>query len=261
MARRSIAGSRALVTGSSSGIGRAIARELARQGADVFLVARREERLRELADELRGLGAGCEFLAGDITEPATRQAAIEGTLQRLGGLDILVNNAGVGAMGPFASADPQRLRRIFEVNLFAPIEMIRAALPALRAGRRPIIVNVGSILSHVGLPNISEYSASKFAIRGFSEVLRAELHGEGIDVLVVSPATVDTEMWDSLLEVKGDTSWRAGRGDTPETIARKTVRAIARGRRELLPGLVPKAVRWLNRLCPTLLAWALERRH
>jgi short-subunit dehydrogenase len=134
-------------------------------------------------------------------------------------------------------------------------------MPLLRSGRRPIIVNVGSILSHVGLPNISEYSASKFAIRGFSEVLRAELHGEGIDVLVVSPATVDTEMWDSLLEVKGDTSWRAGRGDTPETIARKTVRAIARGRRELLPGLVPKAVRWLNRLCPTLLAWALERRH
>ena len=187
--------------------------------------------------------------------------AVDAAVEQLGGLDILVNNAGVGAMGPFASADPGRLRQIFEVNLFAPVELIRTALPALRQGRRPIIVNVGSILSHVGLPNISEYSASKFAIRGFSEVLRAELHPEGIDVLVVSPATVASEMWDSLLEVKGDTSWRAGRGDTPETIARKTVRAIARGRRELLPGFVPKAVSLLNRLCPTLLAWVLARRH
>ncbi len=176
MARREIGGSRALVTGSSAGIGRAIARELAKQGADLFLVARREERLRELADELRGLGRRCEFLAGDITEASTRQAAIDAAVERLGGLDILVNNAGVGAMGPFASADPQRLRRIFDVNLFAPIEMIRTALPALRQGRRPIIVNVGSILSHVGMPHASEYSASKFAIRGFSEVLRAELH-------------------------------------------------------------------------------------
>jgi short-subunit dehydrogenase len=250
-----------LVTGSSAGIGRAIAVELAKQGADVFLVARREERLRGLADALRGLGRRCEFVAGDITEAGTRQAAIAGIVERFGGLDILVNNAGVGAMGPFASADPQRLRRIFEVNLFAPIEMIRAALPALREGRRPIIVNVGSILSHVGLPNISEYSASKFALRGFSEVLRAELHRERIDVLVVSPATVASEMWDSMLEVKGGTSWRARRGDLPETIARKTVRAIARGRRELLPGFVPKAVRCLNRLFPTVLAWALERRH
>src|SRR2546422_9776121 len=97
MARRTIAGSRALVTGASSGIGRAIARELARQGADVFLVARREERLRELADELRGGGRRCAFLAGDITEPATRPAAVEGNQRELGGPDIPVNDAGAGA--------------------------------------------------------------------------------------------------------------------------------------------------------------------
>jgi short-subunit dehydrogenase len=261
MARRKIAGSRALVTGASAGIGRAIARELAQQGADLFLVARREERLAELAEELRGLGRRCEYLAGDITDPAARQAALDAAVRQLGGLDILVNNAGVGAMGPFTDADPARLRRIFEVNVFAPVELIRAALPVLQAGRQPIIVNVGSILSHVGLPNVSEYSASKFAIRGFSEVLRAELHPRGIHVLVVSPATVSSEMWESLLESKGDTSWRATRGDTPETVARKTVRAIARGKRELLPGLVPKAVYLFNRLCPRLIAWALERKH
>jgi short-subunit dehydrogenase len=269
MARRTVAGSRALVTGASSGIGRALALALARQGADVFLVARREDRLEQLADEVRGLGRRCQFVAGDVTEPATRQAAIEGILREFGGLDILVNNAGVSAMGPFAQGDPARLRRIFEVNFFAPLELIRAAIPALAAGRRPMVVNVGSILSHVGLPNLSEYSASKFALRGFSEVLRAELRrpklpdgtsGQAIDVLVVSPATVTTEIWDRMLEVKGETAWRAGRGSSPEAVARRIVRAMARGRRELFPGIAPKVVYLLNRLCPRIVAWALERR-
>lgn len=261
MAKRNIAGSRALVTGASSGIGREIARELAAQGADLLLVARREDRLRELATEFTAQGRRVDFVAGDITDPATRTAAVAAAAERLGGLDILVNNAGVGAMGPFTEADPGRLRRIFEVNFFAPVELIRAALPLLQEGRRPIVVNVGSILSHVGLPNISEYSASKFALRGFSEVLRAELHPQGVDVLVVSPATVATEMWDTMLEVKGDTSWRASRGDTPQHVARKIVRAIRRGRRELLPGAVPKLVHFFHRLWPSALAWALERKH
>src|SRR5262245_41428100 len=116
MARRTIEGSRALVTGASSGIGRALARELAARGADVFLLARREDRLRELADELRGTGGRCQFVAGDITEPSVRKAALEGVVREFGGLDILINNAGVSALGPFALADPGRLRSIFEVN-------------------------------------------------------------------------------------------------------------------------------------------------
>src|SRR5262249_14010967 len=120
-----------------------------------------------------------------------------------------------------------------------------------------------------GLPNLSEYSASKFALRGFSETLRAELRrpdlqdgaaAQSIDVLVVSPATVTTEIWDQMLEVKGGTTWRAGQGSSPETIARHTVRAIARGRHELFPGLTPKLVRFLNRLCPRLVAWTIERK-
>ncbi len=261
MTKRTIEGSRAIITGASSGIGREIARELARQGASAVLVARREDRLRELADEFVSQGRQAECVAGDVTEAATREAAIACANDRLGGLDMLINNAGVGAMGPFADADPARLRRIFEVNFFAAVEMIRAALPSLKQGKKPIIVNVSSILGHVGLPNLSEYSASKFALRGFSEVLRAELFSSAIDVLVVSPGTVDTEIWQTMLEVKGDTSWRSNHVETPERIAKKTVRAIRRGRRELLPGMIPKMVHFFHRLWPSAVAWTLERKH
>jgi len=261
MARRKIEGSTAIVTGASAGIGSALARELAATGARVVLVARREDRLRELAEEIATAGGTAEYVAGDITLPATREAALARAVDRFGGLDILVNNAGVGAMGPFQTADPDRLRRIFEVNFFAPLEMIRSALPVLEEAARPIIVNVASILGHVGLPNVSEYSASKFALRGFSEVLRAELFKKRIDVMVVSPATVDSEMWTSLLEDTGASSWRARRGSTPEQIAAKTVRAIRRGRREVFPGFVPKFARFFNRLSPAAVAWVMARRH
>ena len=128
----------------------------------------------------------------------SRAKCIEAAQSKFGGLDILVNNAGVGAIGPFASADPQRVRRLMEVNFFALVEMTRTALPLLKQGRRPIIVNVSSILGRRGVPHNSEYAASKFAVHGFSESIRAEFASAGIDVLVVSPGTTDTEFFDQV---------------------------------------------------------------
>src|SRR5208282_4823696 len=152
MARRTIQGSRAIVTGASSGIGRAVALELARQGGNVVCLARREDRLQALAEEIQSLGGRVACVAGDVTDPAARARAIEAAQAHFGGLDILVNNAGVGAIGPFATADPERVRRVMEVNFFALVEMTRLALPILRQGNRPIVVNVSSILGHRGVP-------------------------------------------------------------------------------------------------------------
>ena len=122
MPKRDIQGSRAIVTGASSGIGRALAVELARQGARVVVTARREERLRELVARIKADGGEVEAVVGDVTDPAIRKRLIDAALTRFGGLDILVNNAGAGAMGRFEDADPQRARRLMEVNFFAPIE-------------------------------------------------------------------------------------------------------------------------------------------
>jgi short-subunit dehydrogenase len=258
--RRQIAGSRALVSGASSGIGRAIALELGRHGADVVVMARREERLRQVAADIEAGGGRAEIVAGDVTDESVRDFALQRSRERFGGLDTLVNNAGIAATGRFEDASPDRLRRIFEVNFFAFVELTRAALPLLKEGRAPIVVNVGSILGHVAIPSLSEYCAAKFAVRGFTESLRAELAPRGIDVLLVSPATVETEIWDRMIEETGKTSWRAKRGATPEFIARRTVQAMRRGRREILPGIPPKLVNLANRLCPSIVARVLERR-
>lgn len=261
MTRREIADSRAVITGASSGIGRAIAVELARHGADLVISARRRERLEQVAAEIVGLGRRAETVAGDLTDAHVRQAVLASAEQKFGGLDVLVNSAGVAALGPFEDANPDRLRQIFELNFFSLVELTRAALPALRRGRKPMVVNIGSILGHLAVPHLSEYSAAKFAVRGFSDALRAELHGSGVDVLLVSPATVETEIWERMLEETAPTAWRAPRGLAPAAVAIATVRAIRRGRREVLPGLEAKAFDLVNRFCPALVAWTLARRH
>jgi short-subunit dehydrogenase len=265
MPKRDIQGSRAIVTGASSGIGRAVARELARQGARLIITARREDRLKELADEIAGTTATAvtrdrvDWVAGDISDAAVRAKAIDLARSRYGGLDILVNNAGVGATGLFEDAGPERLRRIMEVNFFALAEMTRLALPLLKQGRRPILVNVSSILGRRGVPHNSEYAASKFAVQGFSESIRAELVRHGIDVLVVSPGTTETEFFDRVLEKTTSPKWPEHRPVTAAEVARQVVRAIRRGRHEIVPYRWGKVLVWLNRLSPRLVDWLMSR--
>lgn len=191
MARRSIDGCRGILTGASSGIGRALATQLVRQGARLLVVARRPQRLAELAASLADAPGRIEVLAGDVTDPEVRKTAVERASQSFGGLDLLINNAGSGAMGRFDEASAERLQHVMDVNFFAPAEMIRVALPLLRSGNRPMVVNVSSILGHRGVPFCAEYCASKFALQGLSESLRAEFASRGVNLLVVSPAHAD----------------------------------------------------------------------
>jgi short-subunit dehydrogenase len=259
MAKRRLTHRRALVTGASSGIGRALAVEMARHGADLVLLARREDRLAEVAQQISQIGRRAICITGDVTDAATRQRALAAARDGLGGLDILVNNAGVAAHGRFADADPGRVRPIMEVNFFAPVEFIREALPLLRRGVQPIVVNIGSILGRRGSPHKSEYSASKFALHGFSEAVRPELARLGIDVLVVAAGPTETEHFDVLLEGTAKLPW----GDPPRQaatdVARAIVRAIERGRYEIVTGWRGRALLLLNRLAPRLLDRIMSR--
>ena len=164
MSKRNLRTARAIVTGASSGIGWETALELARHGSRLVLTARRQERLTELKAEVESLGGTATVVPGDITDGSVREEVVERAVREFGGVDVLVNNAGIGAIGPFASADEARLRRVMEVNFFALVEMTRIALPMLRQAERPIIVNISSVLAHRAVPKKSEYCASKFAV-------------------------------------------------------------------------------------------------
>ena len=259
MAKRSLDGSRAIVTGASSGIGREIVRQLAAAGARVVAVARREDRLQTLAEECAEAAGNVVAVAGDITDPSVRGQACDAAQSRFDGLDILVNNAGIGATGFFEDADPQRLRRIMEVNFFALVEMTRLALPLLHQGTKPIVVNVSSILGRRAVPYNSEYSASKFAVHGFSESLRAELAHQGIDVLVVSPGTTETEFFDRVIERTGEPNWPEHRPVSAAEVAQRTLVAMRRGKHEIVPYLWGKVLLGLNRLSPTMIDWLMTR--
>ncbi len=205
-----------------------------------------------MAGQIAAEGGRVEWVAGDITQPEVRAKTIQTAVDCFGGLDVLVNNAGVGATGLFRDADPVRVRRVMEVNFFALVEMTRLALPLLAKGSRPIVVNVSSILGHRGAPYNSAYAASKFAVRGFSESIRAEWVKQGIDVLVVSPGTTETEFFDKLLEDKGGPSWPEHAPVTAAAVARQMVRAIRRGTHEIIPYRWGKLLSWMNRLSPRM---------
>ncbi|MEX1042020.1 MAG: SDR family oxidoreductase [Pirellulaceae bacterium] len=250
--RRKIEGKRILLTGASSGIGRALAATLAKQGAQLLITARRADRLANLAAELKTSGGSVELLAGDITSAKHRQNLAEWADQHWGGLDILINNAGVGALGPFAEKGEARLRQVMEVNFFGPVELTRICLPLLEQGRQAAIVNIGSILGHRAVPGKSEYCASKFALHGFSDSLRAELADQRIDVILVSPSTTQSEFFSAAIETEGTAPAVGKFPATPESIAQATVRAIQKGRHETIPSISGAALVWLDRICPPL---------
>ncbi len=258
MARRKIDGLRGILTGASSGIGRALAVELVGNGAKLVVVARRPEPLEELAQQLRGARGAVEIVVGDVTLSEVQHAALDRATGAFGGLDLLVNNAGIGAMGRFADASADRLRQVMEVNFFAAAELTRLAVPLLKQGNRPMIVNVSSVLGHRGVPGFAEYCASKFALQGFSESLRAELTSLGIDVLVVSPARTRTDFFESAIDAEG-TPWPLLKGMAAEAVAHKIVAAVRKGKHQLVTSAGGKLLVWSSRLLPGVMDRLLGR--
>lgn len=266
--RFQVDGSIAIVTGASSGIGWHLCRQLIRQGATVIAVARRQQRLLELQAELNvsdQSGASPDnrfhFVVGDVTDPTICQQAMQ-LADRLGGgrLDLIVNNAGIGAIGPFEQATEQRLRRIMEVNFFAPCHWTRAALPLLRHGRNPVICNVSSVLGHRAVPDKSEYCASKFALHGWSDSLRAELAASGIQVTLVSPSTTASEFFNAVIDTPPGTTSHSIGSWPPERVAKATLAAIVARRSETILSLGGKALVYADRLAPALMNQLLAKK-
>jgi short-subunit dehydrogenase len=250
--RRTLAGARVLITGASQGIGRALAVSAAKRGARVLAAARSVDLLHELAEHVRAGGGMLEIIPADITRADDRCRMRETALRCFGGLDVLINNAGVGATGHLIDAGPERLRQIMEVNFFALAEITRVFLPLLRQGTRPAIVNISSIAGKRALPARSEYSASKFAVQGLSEALRAELAKDGIDVLVVNPGLTQTNFSQNMLERKAKMPVDHLRGMTAEQAAEAALRALERGKNEVTLTLQGRLIVLVSRFFPWL---------
>jgi short-subunit dehydrogenase len=259
MARRKLAGLRVLVTGASQGIGRALVVEAAKRGTKVLAAARSQPLLDELAGEARATGRAVETVAADVTKPEDRQAMVDAAVRHFGGLDVLVNNAGIGATGHFMDSDPDVLRRIFETNFFGLTETTRVFLPLLKQGVTPAIVNISSVLGKRALPARSLYSASKFAVAGFSEAIRAELAKDGIDVIVVSPGLTQTNFSQNMLEQKAKLQLDHLRGMTSEQVAAAVLRAVERGSPDVTLTLKGKLLTLVNRFFPWFVDWKAKK--
>lgn len=275
--RRKLRESRILLTGASSGIGWALALQLAAEGADLVVTARRRERLEELVEQIRrehpdyheGGARNILAVAGDITDADTRSRCIETALERLGGLDLLINNAGVGATATVEATEETVFRRMMEVNYFALVALTRSALPLLKTsaasperkglGVRPMIVNFSSVVGLRGTPHYGAYGAAKFAVTGISDALRAELARDEIDVLLVAPGTTATEFFDVRVVNTSEPKMPRHPVVTSEYVASRTIRAIKSGKHRIIPYFLAVVIHWIHRLSPGIADAIMKR--
>jgi short-subunit dehydrogenase len=183
-----------LITGASAGLGRAVAEELAARGDRLVMVARRADRLEELAASLRARGGEAHAVADDLSDPGAPARVVEAAVERLGGLDVLVNNAGIGLPRLFGESEVEELGEQVAVNLAAPILLARLALPHLIASRG-LIVNVGSAISVLANPALGVYGTTKAGLAYFTDSLRREVRHKGVRVSLVEPGPVETEFF------------------------------------------------------------------
>jgi short-subunit dehydrogenase len=227
-----------VVTGASSGIGAEIARELAARGQNVTLVARREERLRELAEELgRDHGVRAEVLAADIASGDGRAAMIEELRSRGRDVEVLINNAGYGSGGRFQDLDGEKETLMVRTNCEAVVALCAEYVPEMVRRGRGAVLNVASIAAFQPLPFQATYSASKAFVLTFTEALTADLHGTGVTATALCPGPVPTEFGVAAGIDEGE--WAGVPRfvlTTPEQNAAAAVSALEKGRRMVVPG-------------------------
>ncbi len=216
-----------LITGASSGIGAATARRFARAGAHLCICARRLDRLNDVADECRSLGArSVAVRRTDVSRPADVRAFVAGALRDFDRVDVLVNNAGLGWRGRFQEMPEENLRELLETNLVGLGVAIQAVLPAMLQQRKGVIINVASVVGFRAVPYSAWYSATKHAVVGLSHALRGELSGTGVKVSTVYPGTTDTEFFKN--------EQPAGVTQSADWVARAIVRTARWPRRDVV---------------------------
>jgi short-subunit dehydrogenase len=254
----------AVVTGASSGIGEAVARELARRGHWVTLVARRADKLEHLAAELGAGGVRANVLVADLSDPAAR-AGLLGRIVELGLTpDILVNNAGFTTMGPVAASDPTTETNMIEVDVVAVADLCSRFLPGMVERSRGAVLNVASTGAFQPLPGQAAYGAAKAFVLSYSESLSGELRGTGVHVTVLCPGPVETGFGERAGISREDAEAALPKflWETADTVARAGIEGLAKGRVVVIPGNANRVGAVLGHLTPNrLLVPILARGH
>lgn len=250
---------RVVLTGASSGIGKELARELASRGAKLILVGRRVTDLFNLSQQINESGGTSQIVAADITTSDGRIQIINEAMRSFGGVDVLINNAGISDFSAFTQADPALIERIYKTNVTAPILLTQDVVPQMIEQGHGRIVNMGSIFGSIGFAYFAAYSSSKFALRGFSEALRRELAGTGVDVTYVAPRAVKTA-------INSEAVYRMAEAvkmkmDNPEVIAKWILRCIEKDKKDAYYGLAESFFVKLNGLLPRMVDKGLGKQN
>jgi short-subunit dehydrogenase len=255
--RRELAGRRVLITGASSGIGWALAEQLAAKGAKLAVAARSEDKLQGLAAALKTEVA---VIPTDVAKDADRVQLIGEVRSRLGGLDVLINNAGIASWAHFSDSTEDVLRQIMEVNFFGPAHLMKLAQPLLVDGKQPAIVNIASMCGRKAMPGWSEYSASKYALCGLTESLRGEFARFDIDVLLIVPGLIKSGFRERFLLAKGRAKIEFDKGMEPSYVASRIIKSLESNKTETVLGSEARWVLLMNKFFPRLTDWLLARK-
>ena len=250
-------GKRILLTGAAGGIGRDLCQELACRGARLCLVGRTDASIASLRHLVEEKGLDAVVVQADITQARDRESAIRRTQLTYAGLDVLINLAGLMDFQMFSASDPAMIQQMLQINLQAPMQLTREVLPAMLAQGSGRIVNIGSMFGSIGYPGFATYSATKFALRGFSQALRRELMGSGIGVTYVSPRGVRTTFNPRAVHAM------AAEGmmhmDEPAWVAKHIADAIEKEKDEAYLGFPESFFARLNGLWPRLVDHSLKK--
>jgi short-subunit dehydrogenase len=228
---RVLKGKVAVVTGASSGIGEATARELALRGASVVLASRAVDRLEALRRKISASGGVALAVETDVSDRGSVEAMVGRTVGELGSLDVLVNNAGLGLSGKIAEVRTEDVRHVFEVNTIGPLNCIQSALVHMERGGR--IINISSVVGRRSIPKVGAYCASKAALGALSDALRVEVADMGISVTSVYPGTTRTSFRENSRRTRDEKrGWRP-KGVTPERVAQRIADAAEKGPRDV----------------------------
>jgi short-subunit dehydrogenase len=252
-----IAGMRILITGAGGGIGQQLALALAKKGGILLLADRELDLLEKLRGEIASSGGKASVVAADLLREGAPEQLADAALRELGEVDVLINLAGIMSFNLFQNETSQGIERLWRVNVIAPMQLTRALLPHMLARGTGRIVNIGSVFGSIGFPFFANYSANKFAVRGFSQALRRELESSGVGVTYVAPRYTRTPI--NAGPVSRMSEALGMNMDDPDVVAANIVRAIEKEAKEYYIGFPESLFVRINGILPGLVDGSLRK--